>query len=390
MTQMHDVDLTAWLEDLRVLTGRDCGTHNKRGVDEMGSFVAQRCRAWGWEVQRHAQSEYGDCYVAVARGSGQGNILLMGHLDTVYPNGTAEARPWRELDGKLFAPGACDMKGGLLVGMHAMRALQLAAPDRFGALTFFFNSEEEYGSPVSRGIAADLARQADAALVYEPARMSGDIVSARKASADFTLTVRGLAAHAGVAPEKGINATVELAHRIIDLQALSGLAPGVTVTPSFVQGGTATNVVPDQALVRIDVRAADAGGMRAVEAALRAVAAKTTVAGSKCELTGGFSFPPMEKGPGVALMADLARQAAHDLGFTINDVATGGASDASLLSQFTPTIDGMGPVGGNAHNAETEYIVIASIAQRIQLSIKLIGALLEPATLGRLRALKPV
>ena len=389
MTQKLELDLAAWLADLRALTGRDCGTHNKRGVDEMGSFVAQRCRDWGWEVERHAQSEYGDCHVAVTRGRGQGSILLMGHLDTVYPNGTVEARPWREADGKIFAPGACDMKGGLLVGMYAMRALQLEAADQFGSLTFFFNSEEEYGSPVSRGIAAGLARQADAALVYEPARMSGDIVSARKASADFTLTVRGLAAHAGVAPEKGINATVELAHRIIDLQALSGLAPGVTVTPSVVQGGTATNVVPDLAQVRIDVRAADVSGIRATELALRAVAARTTVAGSKCELAGGFSFPPMEKGPGVALMAELARKAASELGFAINDVATGGASDASLLSQFTPTIDGMGPVGGNAHNAETEYIEIASIAQRTKLSIKLIAALLEPATLKRLRALKP-
>ncbi|MEO6062457.1 MAG: M20 family metallopeptidase [Thermoflexales bacterium] len=386
---MHDFDMAAWLADLRALTGRDCGTHNKRGVDEMGTFVQQRCREWGWEVERHAQSEYGDCHVAVARGRGQGNILLMGHLDTVYPNGTVEAHPWREVDGKIFAPGACDMKGGLLVAMYAMRALQLAAPDRFSGLTFYFNSEEEFGSPVSRGIAAGLARQADAALVYEPARTSGDIVSARKASADFTLTVRGLAAHAGVAPEKGINATVELAHRIIDLQALSGLAPGVTVTPSVIQGGTATNVVPDLAQVRIDVRAADVSGMRAIEAALREVAAKTTVAGAKCELTGGFSFPPMEKGPGVALMAELARKAASDLGFAINDVATGGASDASLLSQFAPTIDGMGPVGGNAHNAETEYIVIASIAQRVSLSIALIRSLLEPATLDRLRALKP-
>jgi glutamate carboxypeptidase len=386
---MHDVDLAAWLADLRVLTGRDCGTHNKRGVDEMGSFVAQRCRDWGWEVERHAHSEFGDCHVAVTRGHGGGNILLMGHLDTVYPNGTVEARPWREADGKIYAPGACDMKGGLLVGMYAMRALQLAAPDTFSALTFFFNSEEEYGSPVSRGIATGLARQSDAALVYEPARMSGDIVSARKASADFTLTVRGLAAHAGVAPDKGINATVELAHRIIDLQALSGLAPGVTVTPSVIQGGTATNVVPDLALVRIDVRAADVGGMRAAEAALRVVAARSTVAGSKCELAGGFSFPPMEKGPGVALMAELAKKAANDLGFAINDVATGGASDASLLSQFTPTIDGMGPVGGNAHNAETEYIELASITQRTKLSIALIQALLEPATLIRLRAHKP-
>lgn len=389
MSELNQGGLAALIADLKALTGIDCGTTNKRGVDAAGDVITGRCAQWGWDVTRHAQVDYGDCLVATARGTGRGRILLMGHLDTVYPDGTVAARPWREVDGRIFAPGACDMKGGLLVGMYAMRALATRARDQFESLTFFFNSEEEKGSPVSRGLAAGLASSADAALVYEPARMTGDIVSARKASGEFTLTASGLAAHAGVSPEKGVNAVVEIAHRILDLMALSGLAPGVTVTPSVVRGGTVANVVPDRAEIIIDARAADLAGMRAVEAAVREIAARNSVPGARLALSGGFSFPPMEKSPAVALMAELARETATALGFSINDVATGGASDASILSQFAPTIDGMGPVGGNAHNAETEYIEMASIAQRISLSERLILRLLEPGILARLRAARP-
>ncbi len=380
--------LPIYLADLRALTSLDCGTLNKRGVNAAGAVVTQRCSAWGWDVETHLMADYGNCHSVVLRGTGQGRILLMGHLDTVYLDGVAASHPWREENGRIFAPGACDMKGGLLVGMAAMRALALSARDAFESLTFFFNSEEEMGSPVSRGIAARLARNSDAALVYEPARMTGDIVSARKASGEFTLRARGLAAHAGVAPEKGINAVVELSHRIIELQALSGFFPGVTVTPSVTRGGTVVNVVPDNASVTVDVRATNLAGMRAVEKALKDIAGHVTVTGAASELSGGFSFPPMEKTPAVALMADLAKAAAQSLGFAINDVPTGGASDASHLSQFAPTIDGMGPVGGNAHNADTEYIEAASILPRIALSVRLIQRLLAPDMLAQLRAHK--
>jgi len=376
------------LADLRAWTAIDCGTRNKAGVDAVGALAAARARSMGFDVVRHAMPEFGDCYTAVARGSGQGRLMLMGHLDTVYETGVCASHPWREEAGRIYAPGIADMKGGLLTGLYAMRAFA-ADRSRFESITFFFNSEEEYGSPASRPLSAERAAGVDAALVYEPARASGDIVSARKASGDFTLAVKGFSTHAGVAPEKGINATVELAHRIVDIASLNGLRPGVTVTPSVVRGGTAVNVVPDSASIGIDCRATDLEGVRAVEAALKAITARTTIPGAVNTLSGGFSFPPMVKTPAVALMAELARDAAQELGFSINDVATGGASDASALSQIVPTIDGMGPVGGNAHNAETEYVERASLLQRIAMSVVLFGKLLAPATLARLRAARP-
>ena len=193
-----------FLQDLRSLVSIDCGTENKAGVDQAGAWVARRCAEWGWEVVRLPQSEYGDLWIARLRGSGKGKVLLVGHLDTVYPKGTAAARPMHVEGEKLLGPGVCDMKGGLLVGMYAMRALQQAGSTGFEAITFFFNSEEEVGSPVSRPEYAPLAQEVDAALVLEAGRANGNIVSARKGSGTFRLHVNGHSAHAGVEPEKGL------------------------------------------------------------------------------------------------------------------------------------------------------------------------------------------
>jgi len=384
--QQHEAE---WLADLSALVGVDCGTMNKRGVDAVGEIVARRCKDFGFDVQKHAQVEWGDCYTATLRGTGSGRIMLMGHLDTVYFDGTVATHPIRHEGNKLYAPGAGDMKGGLLVGMYAMRALKVTGFTDFESLTFFFNSEEEHGSPVSKHITAKLAPTMDAALVFEPARANGAIVSARKAAATFTANIRGLSAHAGVQPEKGINAVVAAARLIEAAAALNGCVSGVTVTPSVVSGGTASNVVPDQCKVQIDCRAADKAGLQAVREGMRALAAKEFVTGAQVELSGDFSFPPMEKTPAVAMMANFAKQAAHELGFALEDIATGGASDASVIAPFCPVVDGLGPISGNAHNADTEYIEVDSIVPRTALAAMLIQRLLQPDSLKQLRAMKP-
>jgi glutamate carboxypeptidase len=238
--QFLESSRSALLADLAALVNVDCGTHDKVGVDRVGEWVGARCAEWGWEVERFPQAAYGDCWLARLRGDGPGRVLLIGHLDTVYPDGTAAARPMRFEGEKVLGPGVCDMKGGLLVGMYALRALQTAGFRDFAELAFFFNSEEEVSSPVSRPLYTPVARTMDAALVLESARANGDIVSARKGSGDFTLKVTGRAAHAGVEPEKGANAVVELAHQIVALHRLNGLAPGVTVNPGVIGGGTVT------------------------------------------------------------------------------------------------------------------------------------------------------
>ena len=377
----------AILADLAALVNVDCGTHNKAGVDRVGEWIGARCRGWGWQVEKLPLASYGDCWLVRLPGTGIGRLLLMGHLDTVYPDGTAAARPMRFEGSRIIGPGVCDMKGGLLVGMYALRALQTAGFRDFAEIVFFFNSDEELGSPGSRPLYQPIVREMDAALVLESARANGDIVSARKGSGEFTVKVTGKAAHAGVEPEKGANAVVELAHQILALYGLNGLAPGVTVNPGVIQGGTASNVVPEEAWVRVDVRAVDPPGAEAITHAMNNLPA-TTISGTHLEVSGELSYPPMARTPAVRFLAELAREAARQVGFEINDVATGGASDANVLASLSiPVLDGLGPVGGLDHSPN-EYIEADSLVPRAALLAGLIQRILSENAIDQLKSLK--
>jgi glutamate carboxypeptidase len=365
-----------FLADLAALVNLDCGTENKVGVDWAGRWIRDRCLAWGWEVQHFPLTDYGDCWLARLHGRGAGRIMLIGHLDTVYPDGTAAARPMRFAGQNIMGPGVCDMKGGLVVGMYAMRALQNAGFDNFAELAFFFNSEEELGSPVSRQLYTPIAQKMDAVLVLEAARMNGDIVSARKGAGVYTVRVKGKAAHAGVEPEKGANAILEMAHQAIAFQKLNGIAPGVTVNVGVISGGTAHNVVPAEAELEVDVRAVDLSGVAAIRHAVAHLNDQTTVPGTQAHIQGGFSYFPMAKTAAIAFLVELAQEAAQELGFEVKDAATGGASDANQIAALgVPVLDGLGPVGGLDHGPD-EYIEQASIVPRTALLVGLIQRLL--------------
>jgi glutamate carboxypeptidase len=376
-TEFIENSYDAFLQDLKALVSVDCGTANKRGVDRVGKWVGERCAAWGWGVERLSQSEYGDLWKAQLRGPGHGRILLLGHLDTVYPDGTATARPMHFEGEKLLGPGVSDMKGGLLIGMYALRALQQAGFEDFEELAFFFSSDEEVSSEVSKPAYLAAARGIDAALILESARPNGNIVSARKGSGNFRLHVSGRSAHAGVEPEKGVNAIVELSDRILALQKLNGLAPGVTVNATMIGGGTASNSIPDSAWVDVDVRVMDRQGAQLVHKALEEMIAQpSSVAGAQVSLEGDFHYPPMERTPAVAFLAGLAIQSATALGFQLGEAATGGASDASNLAVLgVPVLDGLGPVGGMDHSPE-EYILADSIVPRTAMLAGLIRRIL--------------
>lgn len=376
LTQRLADALPDYLRDLETLVNIDCGTQLKPGVDAVARVVRERMREFGAEVTDFPHDQFGNMLYGQWRGQGTTRIFLIGHMDTVYSEGTVSQFPFRRLAGRAMGPGVIDMKAGILAGLYAIRAITQAGFDPFAEIGMFCNSEEEIGSPVSRGLYASFAKNADVALVLEPARESGAIVSARKGVAHYHVKVRGKSAHAGVEPDKGANAILALAQHIVALQALNGFRPGLTLNVGVVRGGIKSNVVADSAEADIDVRVVRADDAQQLEQAMRDAIAKPVVPGTSAELTGGISNPPMEKTKAITRLATMAKDIARDLGFELQDVATGGGSDGNYTAALgTPTLDGLGPVGGKAHNAQDEYLVVDSIVPRTALLAHLLVAI---------------
>lgn len=375
--------LPDYLADLERLVNVDCGSFIKPGVDEVGRWVADQLRELGAEVVVEPHATLGDTVVAQFAGWGARNAVMVGHLDTVFPEGTVAQRPFKVDSGRAYGPGVDDMKGGLLVGVYALRALRAlrATPGGtpadwlpFGRLTFVANPDEELGSPSSTQFISRAAEGADVALVLESARENGDIVSARKGIADFRLSLAGRAAHAGVEPEKGRSATVEAAHKTIALAALSGSWPGVTVNVGVIRGGIRPNVVAEACELDVDLRATTMADMAAAEAAIREIAERSTVPDVSCVVERVHGWQPMEKTAAVAKLAEQAIALAARIGFELKDAATGGASDANTIAAMgVPTLDGLGPVGGADH-APGEYLELDSIVPRATLVAALLLA----------------
>ena len=378
--------LPGFMADLERLVNIDCGSYSKAGVDEIGTWLADALAELGAAVEIGANETLGDTVVGVLEGGGVGQALMVGHLDTVFPDGTVAKRPFATRDGRAYGPGADDMKAGLLAGLYALRALrQLGDGERgwlpFRRLVFVGNPDEEIGSPASTPLIRQHAEESDLALVLESARENGDIVSARKGIADYRLQLTGRAAHAGVEPEKGRSAIVEAAHKILALTALTGRWPGVTVNVGVIKGGIRPNVVAESCALQVDLRATDRATMEAAEAAIREIADASTVADVSCTIERRHRWWPMEKTEPTAHLAETAIAIAHRLGFDLCDAATGGASDANTTSGMgVPTLDGLGPVGGADH-APGEYVEIDSIVPRVTL----LAALLLSAGRSRSR-----
>jgi glutamate carboxypeptidase len=302
-------------------------------------------------------------------------------MDTVYPDGVAAARPARIEANNLIGPGTADMKAGLLTGIYAAEALEALNNRSFGELVLLFTADEEIGSPESRELIESTAKTCDAALVLEAARASGAIVAARKGVADYKLEVHGRSAHAGVEPEKGRNAILELAHKVIALQALNGTIPGVTVNVGVAHGGTVTNVVPESAYAHVEARAVDTDGLQLVDARIREIAASSVVQGTSISLAVQKGFPPMARTAATDQLARMARSVAQDLGFDIEAVSTGGASDASLVAGAgVPVLDGLGPIGGDDHSPR-EWVSVDSIVPRVAMLAGLISLIAKQGIL---------
>jgi glutamate carboxypeptidase len=300
-------------------------------------------------------------------------ILVLGHLDTVYPLGTLKTMPFRIKGDRAFGPGAFDMKGGLVIALFAADALKRARLRLRRPVVFLWTSDEETGSATSRAIIEREARRSAAVLVLEPAAgLDGRLKTRRKGVGTAEITVTGRAAHAGINPQDGVNAVHEMALQVTRIARLSRLGRGVTVSATVAQGGDRTNVIPAQAHVAVDLRASSAREMRAVERGLRGL--HPILPGARIQVTGGFSRPPLERVASARLFAH-ARRIASSMGLVINESATGGASDGNLTGALgIPTLDGLGAVGEGAHSPG-EYVLIRSLPERAALLAGLLATL---------------
>ena len=370
-----------FVEDLRGMVNVDCGSFTPEGVNRIADLCQARFEAGGWKADRiphvpaGGEPQLGDLVIGRLEGGGGPRVLMIGHTDTVFEPGAAAERPFRIEGDRATGPGVSDMKGGLLTGFFAVEVLREAGFDGFGSLTYICNPDEEIGSPFSRAHIRQAATDADAAFVLEGARENGDIVSARKGVSDFRIEILGRAAHAGVEPERGRSAILEAAHKVIALHELNGRWPGVTVNAGVIEGGTRPNVVAERCVLHVDVRSPHEETLAAAEAEVRRITDAITVPDVLVDVDDGGWHRPMEKSEAGARLVALAIEVAKDLGFELRDAATGGASDANTTSAAgVPTLDGLGPVGGDDHGPR-EWIDLTSVVPRISLLAGIVSRL---------------
>jgi len=344
----------------------------KAAVDACGALAASHAKSLGGRVKVHRQRQFGDVIEArfgSRRASNASRILLLGHIDTVWPMGTLKSMPCRIGDGRLWGPGTLDMKAGIAMAFTAIEMLAEAGL-LSREIVLLLNSDEEIGSPASRPITERIAATCGAVFVLEPAQGLA-YKTARKGTGNWRIGVKGVAAHAGVDFEKGASAIRELARVVETVSGWTDLKRGLTVSVGTAGGGSKTNVIPAEAWCEVDVRIArKADGPRI---ARKFSGLKPTDRRCSLVVAGGINRPPMERTPGTVRLYQQARAFAAELGFALDEAATGGASDGNFTSALgIPTLDGMGAVGEGAH-ASHESVFLDHLAPRTALLAAMIA-----------------
>ena len=334
----------AWLlETIEALVGLESPTLDKAAVDRCGAELAARLGAIGGRVTMLPRTERGD-HLLAEFGCGTSQVMLLGHFDTVWPVGHLDRMPLARSGGRLHGPGVFDMKAGIAIGMLATRALLETEARPSHRIVMLWTTDEEVGSRSSREAIEDEARRSAAVLVLEPSLPGGAVKTSRKGCGGYRIVVRGIAAHAGIEPQKGASAVQELAHQILRVNGFQDLGRGISVNVVQVSGGLRSNVIPDEAHAVVDVRVPTAAAAAEVDAAFRAlqpVDARTTV-----EAGGGFDRPPVERSEQVARLYEEARKVARELGQELAEGGTGGGSDGNFTAALgVPTLDGLGAIG---------------------------------------------
>lgn len=358
---------------LERLVNIDSGTGDGAGLDQVGTLVADELRAAGANVQTvTAAPAVGSNILATWKGTGKARILLMAHMDTVFKDGTARAKPFHIQDKRAYGPGVMDDKGGVVAGLYAMKILQKLDFRQYGQVTLLLNTNEETGSKGTRALIEREARQHDVTLNLEPGRPADGLVVWRKGSATAEIEVKGRAAHAGVAPESGRNAAAELAHQVLQLGKLGDSAKQTTFNVTVLKAGDATNVIPDHAIAYADVRVAVPEEFDRVERDLARMSADKLIPDTEVKTTLVRSFPPMPRSAATDQLAAKAQAIYGEIGRKLTLEGSGGAADASVSAGVgTPTLDGFGIVGGGIHTPD-EYAEVESVVPRLYLLSRMV------------------
>ncbi|WP_134740038.1 M20 family metallopeptidase [Nocardioides sp. 503] len=369
--------MDAFLADLRELVECESPSSDLDAVARSADVVARVGAAHlGAEPERIVLD--GVTHLRWRLGAGPRQVLLVGHHDTVWPLGTLAVRPFSVEDGVVRGPGCFDMLTGLVMAFHALGSLaSTEGAEALDGVTVLVTGDEELGSPTSRGLIEDEARLASAALVLEASADGGALKTERKGVSLYDVRLHGRAAHAGLEPERGVNATIELAHQALVVAALGDPDLGTTVTPTAGRSGTTTNTVPAESSFAVDARVRTVAEQDRVDAAMQAL--RPVLDGARVEVLGGPNRPPLEEAMATDLL-ERARRLASELGLPdLTAVAVGGASDGNFTAGVgTPTLDGLGAVGGGAH-ADHEHVLVAPIGGRTALLARLVADLLaEP------------
>ena len=372
-------DLVSTKSLLKLLVETESPSHDKAAVDRVGAIVAEEARKLGAQIEIIPNEETGDhvlCRFITLSGqantveaNGKDGILLLCHMDTVFPIGTIKSMPYREADGKIFGPGILDMKAGIVISLAAIEEAQKSGLNR--PITLLCTSDEEIGSLTSREHIERLAKESALVLVLEGGLVDGSLKTWRKGVGEFWVKVRGRATHAGGDHEKGRNAIEEMAHQVIAIQRLTDYSKQTTVNVGVIHGGTVSNVVPEEAVIQVDVRVMQPGEWERLEDEMKKLI--PVLDGTSIEVSGALNRPPMPFDETMKATFEKARSIAAQIGIELKAGGTGGASDANFVAPLgIPVLDGLGAVGEGYHS-EREYIFADSLEERV----KLVSALLK-------------
>lgn len=349
---------------LEALVNIDTASDNKEGADILGNLLYQQFADQGFVIERNHQDYYGDHIICKLNSLGS-NTLIIGHFDTALPKGSVKERPFKIVGDKAYGPGVVDMKAGIVATLFAVKSL-LKTTDVKPNITIIFNSDEEPGSPTSRNVIQKEALRASRCFIMEGSSPNS-IVTERKGVGIFTFKCKGVAAHAGSDPENGRSAIIEMGHKILELSALSDLKRGVSVNVGVVNGGTYPYVIAEEAVAKVDCRIPTKEDGNFLINKFSQLVKMSHVEDVITEWDGSFHRPPMEKGPGTIQLLKQVSEMGTELGLTLREKKSGGASDGNLTSAFgVPTICGMGPEGDGCHGPN-EYVNIQSIFERTKL-----------------------